>query len=87
MLLKTEITRWMAEPVTKEMLRLFEEHQTANKIELDAWLLEGNILDPDQQKTILRLQGQIYTWIKVLNIKEELLELSEEYPEVNQDEV
>lgn len=79
MLLKTDITDWLKHPVTEEMLRLFQKHLEDNKGSLEDIVLAGSI-SAERIQDIAQLRGGILTLEQMLNIKEYLLDLVEEYP-------
>jgi len=77
----------MEHPVTQEMLRLFKEHLEANRTDLTNRVLYGTTIDPIQMQDLAQLKGQVLAFEKVINIKEALLELGEDYQEENKNEV
>lgn len=88
MLLKTQINQWLSDPVTQEMLRLIREHCESNRTDLSNRVLYGTTIDPIQMQDLAQLKGQVLAFEKMLNIKEALLDLSEDYPlEEKSDEV
>ncbi len=77
----------MSHPVTQEMLRVFKEHLEANREDLTNRVLYGTTIDPIQMQDLAQLKGQVLAFEKMLDIKTSLMDLVEDYPEVNKDEV
>lgn len=69
------------------MMRLFKEHLDANKEDLTQRVIYGSTIDPVQMQDLAQLKGQILAFEKMLDIKTGLMDLTEDYPEVNKDEV
>lgn len=61
------------------MLRLLKEHRDSNKEDLLDRILTGNALDQQNMQLLAQLKGQILTLDQLLNIKEFLVDLTEEH--------
>ena len=68
-------------------MRLLKEHLESNREDLTNRVLYGTTIDPIQMQDLAQLKGQVLAFEKMLDIKEALLDLSEEYQEETKNEV
>lgn len=81
MLLRTQINNWLQDPVTQEMISILKEHRDLNQEALIDSIMNGNALDPKNLQDLAQLKGGILTLDQVINIKDYLLDKSEDQEE------
>lgn len=75
------IQEWVSHPLTSEFLRLVSERQASDEAYLSGLIIDGPSIGQMDLHALSQLRGQIQVWKAVRDLKEFLLELTED--EVN----